>query len=78
MTSVMNFWYFPYVNHTSVLNSYMTNTLLVLSIITPEQTFEVSVQLFLGFSKEVSAYIFHASLPLQLLKYIASTRMTLA
>ncbi len=63
----MNFWYFPYVNHTSVLNSYIANILLYLSIITPEQTFEVPVQLTLGFSKEVSAHIFQASLPLQLL-----------
>ena len=43
--AVMNFWYSPYGNHTSVLNSYITNILLFLSIITPEQTFEVRVQL---------------------------------
>ncbi len=52
----MNLWYFPYVYHTSVFNSYITNILLFLSIITPGQTFEVRVQLILGFSKEVSAH----------------------
>ncbi len=45
MITVMNFLYIPYVNHTSVLNSYITNILQFLSIITPEQTFEVRVQL---------------------------------
>ncbi len=73
MKSVMNFWYFPYVNHTSVLNSYIANILLSLSIITPEQTFEVRVQLILGFSEEVSAHIFHASLPLHLLFWTNSS-----
>ena len=65
--TVMIFLYIPYVNYASVLNSYITNMLLSLSIITPEQTFEVPVQLILGFSKEVSAHILHGSLPLQLL-----------
>ncbi len=71
--AVMNFLYIPYVNHTSVLNSYITNILLFLSIIPPEQTFEVRVQLILGFSKEVSAHIFHGSLPLQLLFWTNSS-----
>ncbi len=66
-STVRNFLYIPYVNHTSVLNSYITNILLFLSIITPEITFEVPVLLILGFSKEVRAHIFHGSLPLQLL-----------
>ncbi len=52
LNTVMNFLYFPYVNHTSVLNAYITNSLLFLSIITPEQTFEVCVQLILGFSSQ--------------------------
>ena len=64
--------YIPYVNYTSVLKSYITNILLFLSIITPEQTFEVPVPLILGFSKEVSDHIFHGSLPLHWRKFIAS------
>ncbi len=52
----MNFLYIPYVNQTSVLNSYINNILLFLSIITPEHTFEVPVQLILEFSEEVSAH----------------------
>ncbi len=42
--SVMNFWYFPYVNHISVLNSHITNILLFLSIITQEQTLVFRIQ----------------------------------
>ena len=40
------------------MNPYITNMLLFLSIITPEQTSEVHVQLILGFSKKVSAQFF--------------------
>ncbi len=53
----------PHTSYVSVSNAYLTNILFPVTIITSGQNFVVGVQIFLGFSEETNAHIFHGSLP---------------
>ncbi len=71
--AVMEICDFPHTSYVSISNAFVTNTIFPLSIITSNQTFEVVVQIILGFSEESKAHIFHGSLPLQLLFWTSSS-----
>ncbi len=51
-STVMEICDFPHTSYVSISNAFVTNTLFPLSIITSNQTFEVVVQIILGFSEE--------------------------